>query len=62
MANLNTILIDTNTQKDKTGKYVGLKVVFSGTTGKELIEEMGATKMSSVSKKTDLNALTKGFF
>ena len=44
----------TNTQAVKTGKYVGLKVVFSGTTGKELIEQMGATKMSSVSKKTDL--------
>ena len=44
----------TNDKQDKTGKYVGLKVVFSGTTGKELIEQMGATKMSSVSKKTDL--------
>lgn len=39
---------------EKKGKYVGSKVVFSGTTGKDLIDRMGATKMSSVSKKTDL--------
>ena len=39
---------------EKKGKYKGMKVVFSGTTGKDLIDKMGATKMSSVSKSTDI--------
>lgn len=50
----NKSIVYTIEKAEKKGKYKGMKVVFSGTTGKDLIDKMGATKMSSVSKSTDL--------